>query len=77
MSLFVSDTPKWFKEFKWSDLWGGIKEDVVKGAKTLQSSGKAVLGGITSALTPTVIWLIVLLIIGLLLYTWFRKILKV
>lgn len=69
--------PKWCYELKWSDFFGGVKEDIVKGAKTIQSSAKAVLSGATSALTPTVIWLVVLAIIGLLLYTWFRKILKV
>jgi len=77
MSLFVGEAPLWFKEFKWSNFFGGIKKDVVKGAKTVQSSATAVLGGVTSALTPTIIWLVVLLVIGLLLYTWFKKILKV
>ena len=69
--------PNYFKELKWSDFWGGVKEDVVKGAKTVQSSAKAVLGGITSALTPTVIWIAVVVVIGLLLYTWLRKLIKV
>ena len=73
MGLF----PKWMGEFKWSDFFGGVKEDVVKGAKTVQTSAKAVLGGVTSALTPTVIWLVVILIVGLLLYGWFRKVAKI
>lgn len=69
--------PKWVKELKFSDFWGGVKQDIVKGAKTVQSSAKAVLKGATSALTPTVIWLVVLAIIGLVLFVWFKKILKV
>lgn len=73
MSIF----PKWMGELKWSDFWGGVKEDIVKGAKTLQASAKSVLEGATSALTPTVIWLVVIAIIGLLIYGWFRKAVKV
>ena len=69
--------PPWVKDLKWSDFWGGVKHDIAKGAKTIQESGKAVLGGVTSALTPTVIWLAVIAVIGLLLYTWLRKIIKV
>ena len=69
--------PKWVKELKFADFWGGVKADIVKGAKTVQSSAKAVLKGVTSALTPTVIWLVVILIIGLLLYGWVRKIVKI
>lgn len=67
----------WVKELKWSDFFGGVKEDIVKAAKTIQASGTAVLKGATSALTPTVIWLVVVAIIGLLLYGWFRKVIKV
>lgn len=68
--------PKWVYELKWSDFWGGVKQDIVKGAKTVQTSATAVLKGATSALTPTVIWLVVLAIIGLVLFVWFKKILK-
>lgn len=73
MSLF----PNWVYELKWSDFWGGVKKDVAQGAKTLQGSAKAVLAGVTSALTPTVIWLVVVIIVGLLLYTWLRKVIKI
>ena len=69
--------PKWVQELKWSDFWGGVKQDIAKGAKTVQTSAKAVMKGATSALTPTVIWLVVLVIIGLVLFAWFKKILKV
>lgn len=69
--------PKWMGELKWADFWGGVKTDIAKGAKTLQSSVKSVLSGATSALTPTVIWLVVLAIVGLLLYGWFRKVAKI
>lgn len=69
--------PKWVYEFKWSDFFGGVKEDIVKGAKTVQTSAKSVLAGATSALTPTVIWIVVILIVGLLLYTWLRKAVKI
>ena len=77
MSLGVGGSPDWFKSFKWGDLFGGIKKDIVKGAKTLQSGTKAVLGGLTSTLTPTLIWLVVLAIVGLFLYAWLRKLMKV
>ena len=73
MGLF----PDWVYELKWSDFFGGVKEDIIKGAKTVQSSAKEVLKGATSALTPTVVWMIVVLIIGLLLYTWLRKAIKI
>lgn len=69
--------PQWVKELRWADFWGGVKADVVKGAQTVQTSAKAILKGATSALTPTVIWLVVLAIIGLVLFVWFKKILKV
>jgi len=69
--------PPWVYELKWSDFLGGVKEDIIKGAKTVQSSAKAVLAGATSALTPTVVWVVVILIIGLLLYTWLRKVVKI
>ncbi len=67
----------WVKELKWSDFFGGVKKDIVKAAKTIQTSTTAVLGGVTSALTPTVIWIVVVVIIGLLLYTWVRKAVKI
>ena len=69
--------PSWAKELRWADFFGGVKADIIKGAKTVQSSATAVLKGATSALTPTVIWLVVLAIIGLVLFAWFKKILKV
>ena len=69
--------PPWVQELRWADFFGGIKQDIIKGAKTVQSSATAVLKGATSALTPTVIWLVVIAIIGLILFVWFKKILKV
>jgi len=69
--------PDWVYELKFSDFWGGVKADIAKGATTVGTSAKAVLKGATSALTPTVIWLVVLAVIGLILYAWFKKILKV
>ena len=77
MSLFVGATPKWIKDFKWSDLFGGVKEDIQIGAKTVQEGAKAVLGGVTSTITPTVIWIVVILVVGLLLYGVLRKIAKI
>ena len=76
MSLGISASPKWWKEFSWKEFFFGVKKDFVKGAKTVQTGATAVLKGATSALTPTVIWLIVLAIIGLILFVWFKKILK-
>lgn len=69
--------PAWTSELRWSDFFGGVKEDIIKGAKTIQSSTAAVLKGATSALTPTVIWIVVIVIVGLLLYGWFRKVAKI
>lgn len=69
--------PDWVYQLKFSDFWGGVKADVVKGVKTVQTSAKAVLKGVTSALTPTVIWVVVIAVIGLILFAWFKKILKV
>ena len=67
----------WVKELKWSDFFGGVKADIIKGAKTIQTASKEVLKGATSALTPTVVWVVVILIVGLLLYTWLRKAMKI
>ncbi|MBA7497075.1 hypothetical protein ES702_07684 [subsurface metagenome] len=81
MSLFVGAAPDWFKEFKWSDLWGGVKEDAAKIPKavgdTISAITKPILSGVRSALTPTVIWLVIIGIVALLLYTYFKKAVKI
>jgi len=68
--------PDWVYELKFSDFWGGVKADISKGATTIGTSAKAVLKGVRGVLTPTVIWLVVLAITGLILFAWFKKILK-
>ena len=69
--------PKWWGEFSFKGFFGGVKADVVKGVKTVQGSAKEVLKGVRGVLTPTIIWLVVLAVIGLILFAWFKKILKV
>lgn len=77
--------PKWFDEFSWKGVFGGVKEDIVKiptvigkaAGDIIEGSIKPAFAGVRKALTPTLIWAIVLIIIGLLLYTWFRKTVKI
>lgn len=72
---------KWTADFKWSDFFGGVKEDVVEIPKivgdTVQGVVKPILGGARKALTPTLIWLVVFAVIALVLYTYFRKVVKI
>jgi len=67
--------PKWFSEFKFSDLWGGVKEDVVGATKHVGTGVKSILKGATSILTPTIIWVVVIAIIGLVIFKKYKKVL--
>lgn len=71
--------PKWVKEFSWADFFGGVKEDAVKIpgiiGDTLKGVVKPVLSGARSALTPTIIWAVVIIIIGLILFKNYKKVL--
>ena len=73
--------PKWVSELSWGDFWGGVKEDAAKIPKavgdTISGVAKPVLSGARSALTPTVIWLVVIAVIALILFTYFKKAVKI
>ncbi len=81
MSFGIGSAPNWFKEFKWSDFWGGVKEDVVKipavVGGVIKGVTKPVLSGARSALTPTIIWIVVIVVIALILFTYFKKAIKI
>lgn len=81
MSLGIGETPKWFKEFSWREFFFGVKEDVKKIPKvvgdTISGVAKPILSGARSALSPTIIWLVVIAIIGLILFTYFKKAVKI
>lgn len=71
--------PKWFSEFQISDFWEGFKKDAQKIPSTIgdviSSVTKPILSGVRSALTPTMIWLLVIAVIGLILFKNYKKIL--
>ena len=73
--------PKWVSELSWADFWGGVKEDAKKIPKvvgdTISGVAKPILSGARSALSPTIIWLVVIVIIGLILFTYFKKAVKI
>ncbi|MBA7659359.1 hypothetical protein ES703_67336 [subsurface metagenome] len=73
--------PKWVSELSWQDFWGGVKEDVAKIPKTVGSTVKDVvqpiLAGVRKGLTPTVIWIIVIAVIALILFTYFKKAVRI
>ena len=71
MSIF----PNWLKEFRFSDMWGGVKADVVSATKHVGTGVKSILSGATSILTPTIIWLVVIAIIGLIIFKKYKKVL--
>lgn len=72
---------KWLKELSFSDFWGGVKKDAKKIPKvvgdTISNVAKPILSGARSALSPTIIWLVVIAIIGLILFTYFKKAVKI
>jgi len=73
MSIF----PKWLSEFKFSDMWGGIKEDVAGATKHVGTGVKSMLAGVRGILTPTIIWAVVIIIVGLILWKQIQKVIKV
>ena len=68
--------PKWVKELKWSDFWGGVKEDISSGTKAIGGTVKSALGGVRGILTPTIIWIFVVLIIALIILVNYKKVLR-
>ena len=68
--------PRWVKDFNWSDFWGDVKTDFVKGTETVGEGLKGLLKGIRGILTPTVVWLIAIAVIALIIWIQFKKTLK-
>ncbi len=70
--------PNWWKEFSFKDLWGGVKADIIKiptiAGNTLKDIVSPVLAGARSALTPTILWAVVIIIIGLILFKNYKKV---
>jgi len=71
--------PKWVSELSFRDFWGGVKEDAVKIptviGDTITGVVKPILSGARKALTPTIIWAVVIIIIGLILFKNYKKVL--
>ena len=81
MSLGIGEPPNWFSEFSWKEFFFGVKEDVKKIPKivgdTISGVAKPILSGVRSTLSPTIIWLVVITIIALILFTYFKKAVKI
>ena len=71
--------PKWVSELSFKDFFGGVKEDVARIPKivgdTISGISKPILAGARSALTPTIIWAVVIIIVGLILFKNYKKVL--
>ena len=73
--------PKWVKEIDVRDFFRKVGEDAKKIPSiigdTISGVSKPILSGARSALTPTIIWLVVIIVIGLVLFTYFKKTVKI
>jgi len=69
----MSFLPKWVSEFKFSDMWTGVKADVVNATHHIGEGVKSTLKGVRGILTPTLIWLAVIAIVALVLYKKFKE----
>lgn len=73
--------PDWLKELDWRDFFRSVGEDVKKIPKItgdiISGTTRPILSGVRSALTPTLIWLIVFIIIGLIIFKNYKKILNI
>lgn len=73
--------PKWVSELSWKDFWGGVKEDVAEIPKkvggTITGIVKPVLAGARKALTPTIIWIVAIAVVVLILFTFFKKAVRI
>lgn len=73
--------PDWWKEFSFRGFFQGVKEDAAKIPGTvgnvIKGVAKPILSGARSALTPTIIWLVAIAVIALILFTYFKKAVKV
>lgn len=85
---WLSEFPKaYFATFKQAakENWPEFKKEVGLGAKAVGETAssivegvvKPILSGVRSALTPTVIWLVIIGIVSLLLYTYFKKAVRI
>ena len=63
-------------EFDWGDFFGGVQEDFVEGTQNLAEAAKSTLKGVRSILTPSVIWIVVIALVGLIILTQFKKVLR-
>lgn len=68
--------PKWTKELSVTDFFKGVKADLVKGTKAAGEGLKGLLKGVRDIFTPTVIWITVIAIVALIIWTKFTKTLK-
>jgi len=66
----------WMAEFDWGDFFGGVQEDFVEGTQNLAEAAKSTLKGVRSILTPSVIWIVVIALVGLIILTQFKKVLR-
>lgn len=75
MGLF----PRWLKELDWKDFFHSVGEDAKKIPKIaggiISGTTKPILSSVRSALTPTLIWLLVFIIIALIIFKNYKKIL--
>lgn len=67
--------PKWLSEFRFSDMWGGMKEDIAGATKHVGTGVKSILSGVRGVLTPTIIWVVIIAIIGLIIFKKYKKVL--
>ena len=69
--------PNWVKEIDIGDFFRGIKDDAIAGAKSFGTGTKNVLGSVRGILTPTILWIFAIAIIGLVILKNYKKVLKV
>ncbi|MBA7497087.1 hypothetical protein ES702_07696 [subsurface metagenome] len=73
--------PDWLKHLDWRDFFRSVKEDAQKIPKIVgdivSGTTKPILSGVRSAFTPTLIWLLVFIIIGLIIFKNYKKILNI
>ena len=75
----IFDRWKWIKEIDVMDFFRRVGEDAKKIPKIagdiISGTTRPVLSGIRSALTPTLIWLLVFIVIALIIFKNYKKIL--
>lgn len=75
----IFDRWKWIKEISVKDFFHNVLEDAKKIPKItgdiISGTTKPILSGVRSALTPSIIWALVIIIIGLIIFKNYKKIL--